>query len=202
MSQFKLGLTGGIGSGKSEVSRRFEDRGIQVVDADLVARQVVEPGTPALLAIEQHFGSEILDQNGTLLRVRLREIIFSDSREKIWLETLLHPLIRTEIIQQLDKATSVYAILSSPLLFETKQNVLVNRTLVVDASEELQLERASQRDNNRLEQIKAIMKTQLSRKERCALADDVIHNHGDKTELDHQVETLHQQYLTMAENFR
>lgn len=202
MSQFKLGLTGGIGSGKSEVSRRFEDRGIQVVDADLVARQVVEPGTPALLAIEQHFGSEILDQNGTLLRARLREIIFSDSQEKIWLETLLHPLIRTEIIQQLDKATSVYAILSSPLLFETKQNVLVNRTLVVDASEELQLERASQRDNNRLEQIKAIMNTQLSRKERCALADDVIHNHGDKTELDHQVETLHQQYLTMAENFR
>lgn len=202
MSKFKLGLTGGIGSGKSEVSRRFEDRGIQVVDADLVARQVVEPGTPALLAIEQHFGPEILDQNGTLLRARLREIIFSDSKERIWLETLLHPLIRTEIIRQLDKATSVYAILSSPLLFETKQNALVSRTLVVDASEELQLERASQRDNNRLEQIKAIMKTQLSRQERCALADDVIHNHGDKTELDHQVETLHQQYLTMAENFR
>ena len=202
MSRFKLGLTGGIGSGKSEVSRRFEDRNIQVVDADIVARQVVEPGTPALAQIEHHFGPEILDQNGALLRAKLRQIIFSEPREKTWLENLLHPLIRLEIIQQLDKATSAYAILSSPLLFETKQNLLVNRTLAVDASEELQLARASQRDNNRLEQIKAIMKTQLSRQERCALADDLIHNHGDKTELDHQVEVLHQRYLKMAEDFR
>lgn len=201
MARFIIGLTGGIGSGKSEVSRRFEDRKVQVVDADLVARQVVEPGTSALREIEQHFGPEILDQDGALLRSQLRQIIFSNSAEKTWLENLLHPLICAEIIRQLDNATSAYAILSSPLLFEAKQNLLVSRTLVVDASEELQLTRASQRDSNYLDQIKAIMKTQLSRQDRCALADDLIHNHGDKTELDHQVEVLHQRYLKMAEDF-
>ena len=201
MSRFKVGLTGGIGSGKSAVSYRFEKHGIQIIDADLVAREVVQPGTDALKNIIQHFGSTIIDENGNLLRAKLREIIFSNPNEKTWLENLLHPIIRTEIIQQLDKATSHYAILSSPLLLETKQDLLVNRILVVDVSEELQLARASQRDQNNQEQIKAIMKTQLSREKRCAAAHDVIHNHGDMTELDNQVQALHQRYLQMAEDF-
>lgn len=201
MSRFKIGLTGGIGSGKSEVSSRFEGYGIQVVDADVIARQVVEPGKAALDKIIQHFGSDIVDNQGQLLRPKLREIIFSNAAEKAWLENLLHPVIRAEIISQLDSASSPYAILSSPLLLETGQDVLVNRILVVDASEELQLARASQRDNNNPEQIKAIMKSQIPREQRCAAADDVIHNHGDKNELDEQVKDLHQHYLKLAEEF-
>jgi dephospho-CoA kinase len=201
MSRFKVGLTGGIGSGKSEVSKRFEKYGIHVVDADIIARQVVEPGQPALDKIIQHFGSDIVDKDGQLLRAKLREIIFSDATEKAWLENLLHPVIRAEIISQLENASSSYAILSSPLLLETGQDVLVNRILVVDASEDLQLARASQRDKNNLEQIKAIMKSQMPREQRRAAADDVIHNHGDKNELDEQVNNLHQHYLKLAEEF-
>lgn len=201
MSRFKVGLTGGIGSGKSEVTHRFEKNGIQIVDADVIARQVVEPGKAALAKIINHFGSDIVDPQGQLLRRKLREIIFSNPAEKSWLENLLHPIIRAEIIKQLDEATSLYAILSSPLLLETRQDLLVDRILVVDASEELQLKRASQRDDNNLDQIKAIMKSQISREQRRSAADDLIHNHGDKKELDEQVNNLHQRYLKMAEEF-
>jgi dephospho-CoA kinase len=195
-----IGLTGGIGSGKSEASKRFTERGILVVDADVVAREVVKPGEPALQEIATHFGPDILDADGNLNRAKLREVIFSNPTEKHWLESLLHPIINAEIRRQLAGTTSPYSILASPLLLETRQFQLVDRILVVDASEQHQLERASKRDKNNEAQIKAIMQTQLSRQERCARATDIIQNHGSIDELDVQVEKLHQFYLELAQS--
>ncbi len=194
-----VGLTGGIGSGKSEVSRRFQALGITVIDSDEVARQVVEPDSSALQTIAAHFGKNILNANGTLNRGQLRQIIFADAQEKIWLEKFLHPIIRQETIRQLQLAESDYVILASPLLLETTQHQLVNRVLVIDADEELQLIRASERDQNNREQIAKIMATQMSRANRRAKADDIIYNHGDLTELDDQVEKLHAHYLTLSQ---
>lgn len=198
-----IGLTGGIGSGKSEVCRRFIARGITVVDADIVAREVVEAGKPALEQIRMHFGDSILlttedGQPPALNRTKLREIIFSNPAEKTWLEQLLHPLINQQIRIQLEQTASPYSILASPLLLETQQYLLVNRVLVVDATEQLQVERAGQRDINNEAQIRAIMQTQLSRQERCARANDIIQNHGDLSELDEQVEKLHLLYMALA----
>ncbi|MGM8228744.1 dephospho-CoA kinase [Cellvibrio sp. ARAG 10.3] len=193
-----VGLTGGIGSGKSEVSRRFQALGIVVVDADEVARLVVEPGQAALADIAARFGSDIVSADGHLNRALLRKIIFSQPEEKRWLEGLLHPLINQEIRRQLADADSPYVILSSPLLLETRQHELVNRVLVIDASEALQIARASSRDGNSSEQIKTIMATQLDREARISRADDIIHNHGDLVELDAQVKTLHQRYMALA----
>lgn len=195
-----IGLTGGIGSGKSEVSRRFQSLGIVVVDADEVARLVVEPDQPALIRIAEHFGTSILLTDGRLNRALLREIIFSQPEEKRWLEALLHPLINQRIRQELADADSPYVILSSPLLLETRLHELVTRLLVIDASEALQVARASARDGNSTAQIEAIMATQLSRTARLARADDIIHNHGDLLELADQVNVLHQNYLTLVSN--
>lgn len=193
-----IGLTGGIGSGKSEVSRRFQELGIDVVDADEAARVVVEPGQPALVEIAKRFGANILAEDGRLNRPRLRSIIFSTPEEKRWLEALLHPLINQEIRRQLTLTTSPYAILVSPLLLETRQHELVDRILVIDASEALQIARASSRDGNTREQIEAIMATQISRGERISRADDIIHNHGDLAELEQQVTEAHSRYLALC----
>lgn len=194
-----IGLTGGIGSGKSAVSSRFEQLGINVVDADVVAREVVAQGTHALAAIVEHFGLEILTHDGSLDRQKLREFIFDDPQEKNWLESLLHPIIRNEIVIQLKQSKSPYAILVSPLLLETSQYQLVDRILVVDANEELQITRASLRDASDTEQIKKIMATQMDRPARCAKADDIIQNHGDIHELELQVQRLHSLYLELAQ---
>lgn len=199
MSDFIVGLTGGIGSGKSAVSALFEKKSIIVVDADQVARQVVEPGTVALTQIADHFGSHILDQDGKLLRAKLRDIIFSNAQEKNWLEQLLHPIMNKDIRRQLTNANSQYAMLSSALLLETHQHQLVTRILVVDCSEELQMQRAMRRDNNNPELIKAIMSAQISRQERCARANDIIQNHGKIEELSDQVDKYHQLYLELSE---
>jgi dephospho-CoA kinase len=193
-----VGLTGGIGSGKSEVARRFQSLGIEVVDADEMARVVVETGQPALAQIARHFGRDILTPGGELNRPRLREIIFSNPDEKQWLETLLHPLINREIRARLAAAARPYAILASPLLLETQQHRLVDRILVVDTSEAEQLTRASRRDSNSREQIEAIMASQTPRPERLARAHDVLDNSGDLNQLDAQVAILHQQYLQLA----
>lgn len=194
-----VGLTGGIGSGKSQASNRFAQHGIRVVNADVVAREVVMPGSPALQKIAQRFGDDILDDNGALNRRKLRDIIFQSATEKQWLEALLHPLINAEIRNQLTASTSIYSILESPLLLETKQYELVDRIIVVDVNEMTQIERASLRDNNDAQQIKAIMQTQLSRQERCARAHDIIQNHGSIDELDRQVDKLHLLYLELAQ---
>ena len=194
-----VGLTGGIGSGKSEVSRRFENLGIDVIDSDVIARDVVSTGKPALNKVAEHFGQQILNTDKTLNRGKLRELIFNNQSEKKWLEDLLHPLVRTEIISQLNKSKSAYQILSSPLLLETSQQDIVDRILVVDADESLQISRAMQRDANNPDQIKKIMSTQMDRSKRCAKADDIISNHGDLDELDTQVKQLHSFYVNLIQ---
>ena len=192
-----LGLTGGIGSGKSAAARHFAALGVHVVDADQAARWVVEPGRPALARIAEHFGRAILQADGSLDRAALRQRVFQDEQERRWLERLLHPLIRQEILDKLAQARSPYAILESPLLVETDQHLLVQRILVVDVPEALQLQRGMQRDQASREQIEAIIKAQASREERLRQADDVLVNDRDLDWLKQEVERLHAFYLTL-----
>ncbi len=193
-----IGITGGIGSGKTAVSDRFAARGITVVDADLASRVVVEPGRPALAAIAEHFGSDVITPDGALDRAALRQRVFADSAERRWLEALLHPLIGEEIRAGLARSTSAYAILVSPLLFESGQVEMVDRVLVVDVPESLQVTRTAARDGNSEDQVRAIMAAQADRATRLARADDVIANDGSLDDLDRQVEALHQHYLELA----
>ena len=198
---FVLGLTGGIGSGKSAVAACFKQYGIKVVDADIAARKVVEPGMPALQAIAEHFGEQVLQADGTMDRAALRSIVFNDEQQRHWLEQLLHPAIGKWIAAELASASSAYAILESPLLLETEQRKSTQRALVVDVSKELQIERATARDDNSREQIEAIIAAQLPREERLARADDVIDNSGSLEDLEKAVKILHQQYLDIAATF-
>jgi dephospho-CoA kinase len=195
---YTVGLTGGIGSGKSAAAQIFKDLGITVVDADKVSRLVVKPESLALNEIRQHFGETIIKDDGTLNRSALRKIVFGNQRELNWLESLLHPAINKLIKTQLASATSEYSILESPILIESKQHKMVDRILVIDVSQELQLERASQRDASSREQIKAIMANQLSREERLAKADDVIVNDSDLASLKQSIMALHSNYLKLA----
>lgn len=196
---FILGLTGGIGSGKSAASQWFETQGITVVDADIVAREIVEKGQPALEQIKQSFGDWVLLENGELDRRALREHIFKEPQARHQLEQITHPAIRQSIIQQLQAATSPYVILVSPLLFETNQHQLTQRTLLIDASEDLQILRASQRDGQSIEQIQKIIAAQMPRAEKLKIADDVILNDGHIEHLYRKLEPLHQQYLAKAQ---
>lgn len=193
-----IGLTGGIGSGKSTVAGLFRSKGIEIIDADLVAREVVDPGEPALDQIAAYFGDSVLDQQGALRRDELRKRVFADSSARVWLEELLHPLIEQRIRQQLAACQSDYCILMSPLLLETNQRELVDRVLVVDVSRETQLQRTLQRDTSSRETVEAIIDVQLSRHDRIELADDVIDNDGKVSDLAHQVDRLHDSYLRMA----
>ena len=194
-----IGLTGGIGSGKSAVSLRFAVKhGIHVVDADLKSRVVVEPGRPALQAIVDRFGDAVVQSSGELDRAALRERVFREPQERLWLEGLLHPLIREEIVTDLATATSPYALLVSPLLVESGQHRMTDRVLVVDVSEETQLMRTALRDNVPEQQIKAIMQAQASREERLKHAHDIVSNDQDLAALHMQVDALHQQYLKLA----
>ena len=193
-----IGLTGGIGSGKTTVSNLFSELGITVVDADIAAREVVEPGSAALKEIQTHFSEDTVNSDGSLNRQALREQVFDNETERRWLEALLHPLIKKRLEQQLKVAQSEYAILSSPLLLETNQHQLTQRVLVVDVPETLQLERASSRDQNSQEQIKAIMAAQIARKTRCERADDIILNDSDTNQLKAKVLSLHYRYLELA----
>lgn len=195
MPRLTVGLTGGIGSGKSAAADHFAELGIDIVDADVVAREVVMPGEPALAAIVKRYGPAITNPDHSLNRRRLREIIFQDGREKAWLEGLLHPVIRTRISEQLNLAQSPYRLLVSPLLLETRQHQLTDRVIVIDCPEQLQIQRARERDEASEEQIKAIMATQMQRQERLSHADDILYNHGDLADLHRQIEHLHNQYL-------
>lgn len=198
--RFILGITGGIGSGKSAATQWFESQGIIVVDADVVAREVVEPGQPALKAIQDVFGDWVLLANGSLDRRALREHIFQFPEARQSLEKITHPAIRQSIIQQLQHAESPYVILVSPLLFETNQHELVQRTLLVDADEQTQLERASQRDSQSEEQIRKIIAAQMSRAQKQQLADDIVLNDGLLEHLHQQLKPLHFSYLQRAEH--
>lgn len=195
---FRVGITGGIGSGKSALTDRLAARGIVIVDADVAARQVVEPGTPALAAIAGHFGREILQDDGALDRAALRRIVFDAPQERRWLERLTHPLIGQQLAADLDAATSPYVVLSSPLLLEGSQRDLVDHVVVVDVPEALQIARTCARDGNPPELVARIMAAQLTRDERLALADSVIDNSADLPALDRQADALHSTLLKLA----
>ncbi len=187
-----VGLTGGIGSGKTSASNQFMALGIPVIDSDVIAREVVLPGMPALSAISEHFGTAILQDDGQLNRAALRQKIFQDNHEKQWLESLLHPLIRERTINQLTEASKgkPYIILSSPLLLETDQHTLCDVIVIVDLLEQQQVERATRRDKNSTEQIKRIIAAQISREERLTRADYILDNSGSYEQLIEQVNSL------------
>ena len=190
-----IGLTGGIGSGKTAVSDIFEELGIRVVDADLASRVVVEKGRPSLEEIAKHFGQGILTEEGELDRAKLREIIFNSDEEKNWLESLLHPAIARQIQDELKASSSPYTILVSPLLLETNQKDFCDKVLVVDVPVETQIERTLKRDDVSLEQVQSIIKAQISRDKRLELADEVIVNDKSLEDLQLAVSKLHQQFI-------
>lgn len=195
---FVVGVTGGIGSGKTAVTDAFADFGVTVVDADLASRIVVEPGRPALRAIADRFGPAILQADGSLDRAALRTVIFRDLAAKEWLERCLHPVIREEVQHQLAQASGPYAIFVSPLLIEAGQQTFCDRILVVDVPEEVQLQRTVIRDNNDSGQVSRIIASQAPRAKRLSAADDVIENNGTLEELREQVRGLHRCYLALA----
>ncbi|MDF2940179.1 MAG: coaE [Gammaproteobacteria bacterium] len=197
MSKFIIGLTGGIGSGKSTVANLFAELGIELIDADIIAREVVAPHSPALNEIVTHFGSVVLNQDSSLNRKALREKVFQDPVSRIWLENLLHPLIRKEIIRQSLSAQSPYCIAVIPLLKSREDYPILNRVLVVDAPESIQIARIQQRDQVDEAQAKAIIAAQMPRFDRLKLADDVMINDGHIAGLKREVERLHQQYLNL-----
>lgn len=193
-----IGLTGGIGSGKSTVSKLFAALGVPVIDADVVAREVVAPGEPALTEIAQAFGAAILQPDGTLDRGKLREIVFADPEQRRRLEAILHPRIRARMREQAMGVHTPYCIMAIPLLLETAQNTLVHRVLVIDLPEALQLQRTCARDHITPAQAQAIMATQVSRAERLRRADDILRNDADRAHLEDQVRRLHEKYLRLA----
>ncbi|MDM3871767.1 dephospho-CoA kinase [Porticoccus sp. W117] len=195
---YVIGLTGGIGSGKNAASHYFQDCGIEIVDADIAARRVVEPHTDAYMQIIDYFGVGVLLPSNDLNRSALRAQVFADPEKRQWLEDLLHPLIYQWMDQRLRTVQSPYVILASPLLLDTDQHKLVDRILVIDATEELQIERACARDATSEAQIRAIMASQLSREKRLERADDVICNSGSLEKLEQQVKDTHQKYLQLA----
>lgn len=193
-----IGVTGGIGSGKTAATDRFQEHGITVVDADLASRVIVEPGRPALKAIADHFGPHLIAADGSLDRRALREIVFADPAQRKWLEQLTHPLIGQEIVSQIQASASPYTILASPLLLESSQHQMASRVLVIDVPVELQIARTVTRDETTEAGVKAIIAAQMSRQERLSKADDVICNDQDLNHLHNEVDTLHQTYLQLA----
>ena len=193
-----VGLTGGIGSGKTTVSQFFLNNNIEVINSDAISREVVQPGTNALAKIEERFGAEILTESKTLNRPRMRSIIFKDEDQKDWLENLVHPLIRDAINRSIACAKSDYVVLESPLLLETDQHKLVDRILVVDISPKTQLERTLSRDGGSKDTIKSIIDSQLTRSERLNRADDVINNEQDIQSVRSEFESIHENYLILA----
>ncbi len=191
-----VGLTGGIGSGKSAVSKLFEELNITVVDADIVAREVVAVGTDTLNCISDYFGPDILSPDKSLNRAKLREIIFNDEAKKLWLNNLLHPKIRSEITNQLSNSHSAYTVLVAPLLFENGLQKFCDRTLLVDVPIEMQIERTISRDKVDVNQVKNIISAQMPREDKQKLADDIIDNSTSLENTKKQVLELHQQYLS------
>lgn len=193
-----IGLTGGIGSGKSTVARLFGALGVHWVDADDVAREVVEPGTPALEQIAEHFGGDILLPQGGLDRAALRRIVFDATEERDWLEKLLHPIIREELSRQLHPADYAlpYVLLVSPLLLETDQHELVQKVVVVDVPVDVQIQRTMVRDTNDREQVERIIAAQMPREQKLQKADDVVDNNQPMANVERQVKELHHAYLT------
>lgn len=193
-----IGLTGGIGSGKTAVGDLFAKLGVPVIDADVIARELTEPNQPALVDIIDHFPQEILLEDGRLNRPKLRQIIFEHPHEKRWLEQLLHPLIREEIKKRIEKLSAPYCVIVIPLLFETGAYPFIDRILVVDAAVDDQVNRVVKRDSTTSQAVEAILASQAERDVRLAGAHDVIMNDGVLDELDEKVSLQHARYLELA----
>lgn len=196
--RYTVALTGGIGSGKSTVADAFSHLGVNVIDADVIARQVVEPGTPALLAIAARFGQQMINDDGTLNRRSLREHIFAHAEDKTWLNALLHPLIQQETRRQMQAASSSYVLWVVPLLVENNLAANADRVLVVDVPKETQIQRTILRDRVSREHAKRILAAQATREQRLAAADDVIENMGPPDAIASDVARLHEKYLMLA----
>ncbi len=194
-----IGLTGGIGSGKSVASDKFKSLGITVVDADVASRTVVEPGKPALKEIEDHFGSGIITAEGKLDRNNLREIIATDPEERKWLESVLHPKIGEQITKEISESTSVYTLFVAPLLLETNSQEMCSRVVVVDVPKDVQIRRTAKRDKVSPNQVEQMVAAQMEREKRLEKADDVLLNSGTIEDLEKQVEELHKKYMQMVE---
>ena len=197
-NKFVVGLTGGIGSGKSAATALFEKHKIDIIDADQVARDVVEIGSEGLAKIAEHFGNDILLESGALNRAALREQVFNNESEKQWLNSLLHPLIRQQMLSLIAVSNSPYCILSVPLLVENKLTVMCDKVVVVDCPEAMQLSRAMQRDGSTDQTIKNIMASQADRDTRLAAADFVLDNSSSLAHLAQQVDELHQTLLPLS----
>jgi len=193
-----IGLTRGIGSGKSTVSKCFIELGVPVIDADEIAHDLVQPGKPALQRVITEFGNEMLSADGNLNRSLLRKIVFANPAQRKILEAILHPLIRIEMTRRADNIDAPYCVFCIPLLVETQQSTMVDRVLVIDSPEKLQFQRIKQRDGLSDAEIKAILSTQAAPEDRLAVADDVIVNDGRLDDISRQVDKLHQKYLALA----
>ena len=194
-----IGLTGGIGSGKSEVSQRFAELGAAVVDTDIISRELVAPGSPLLARIADALGSDLIDDRQRLDRRRLRERVFSDDRQRKQLEDSLHPQIREQTLARLAALDAPYAVVVIPLLLETRYPIPVDRILVVDAPEALRIQRVARRDRVPQAAVRQIIARQASREARLAAADEVIVNNGDLAALERQIRALHARYLALAQ---
>ena len=195
----KIGLTGGIGSGKSTATKMFSNLGITILDADIIAHQLTLPGSDCFNEIKQLFGEEFINNNGELDRKKIAQVIFSNTTKRIALEKILHPRIKQAMLHKIEQAkSSHYIILAIPLLLESNFKDLVDRIIVVDADNDIRIKRTQQRDNRTKEQIKDIMSHQIKREHRLRQADDILTNNGDLDELNDAVSQLHQQYMTMT----
>jgi len=199
MTAYCIGLTGGIGSGKSSAAGVFHELGAGVVDTDEIARELTAPGGAAIPGIRGQFGADYIAADGSLDRARMRRLVFGDPASKTALEAILHPLIREQSKARIAAARQPYVLVVVPLLLETgAYRELINRVLVVDCSEEQQIARTMQRSRLTADEVRAIMATQLPRRERLARADDVLHNDGDIAALRRQAEALHDRYLALS----
>lgn len=195
---FKVGLTGGIGCGKTTVSDLFAQYEVPIIDADVIAHQVVEIGQPALQQIQQTFGSNSLNTDGSLNRAYIRDLVFSSPAQKQQLEAIVHPLVRQSIIAQLATLDAPYCIISIPLLFETHNSDYIDSILVIDCPVATQIKRVMQRDKLTLERVQSIIASQVAREFRIAHADNVIDNSDNNSTLAQQVEKLHNLYLSLS----
>jgi dephospho-CoA kinase len=194
----RIGLTGGIASGKSAVADLFAAKGVPIIDTDVIAREIVEPGQPAVAEIEQAFGPDILDAEGRLRRRQLRNLVFRDDKRRRTLETILHPRIREAAEARAAAAGGAYQVIVVPLLAESTMQATMDRILVVDCSEETQLERLLQRDAETETQARRMIAAQASREDRLAIADDIVDNDGTLEATARQVDELHRKYLELA----
>jgi len=194
----KIGLTGGIGSGKTTVTQKFSSLGVPIIDADEISRELVQPGQPAFKEIVKEFSDKVLNASGEIDRQYLRNLIFSDAKSRVKLESILHPLIRLRMSRQIESLNSPYCIIAIPLLIETGQADLVDRILVLDVPRELQVRRTMERDNTSAEAVEVIINSQVDNQTRLSLADDVLNNSGDLKDLLQQVEALNEKYKTLV----